>query len=104
MVAGIRYDDPADAWGIELATTYSAGKSRVSDPSFFEPPSSTVVDLLANWDVTPNFTINAGLFNLTDRRYWNPQDVTGQSRTGSTDLERYVQPGRTVAVNAIVKW
>ena len=42
--------------------------------------------------------------NLTDRRYWNPQDVTGQSRTGSTDLERYVQPGRTVAVNAIVKW
>ena len=52
---------------------------------------------------TSNFTVNAGLFNLTDERYWNPQDVTGQSRT-STSIERYAQPGRTVAVNAIVKW
>ena len=103
LVGGIRYDHPADSWGAELATTYTARKSRVSDAGFFQPPSSTVVDLMAYWDVTPNVTVNAGLFNLTDERYWNPQDVTGQSRT-STSIERYAQPGRTVAVNAIVKW
>ncbi|EWY38017.1 sugar transporter [Skermanella stibiiresistens SB22] len=103
LVGGIRYDHPEDAWGVELATTYTARKSRVSDDTLYQPPSSTVVDLMAYWDVTPNFTLNAGLFNLTDERYWNPQDVTGQSRT-STSIERYAQPGRTIAVNAILKW
>lgn len=103
LVGGIRYDSPDIPWGAELTATYTDRKDRVSDETFFRPPSSTVVDLTAWWDVTPNVTVNAGLFNLTDERYWTPQDVVGFS-SGRSDLDRFVQPGRTVAVNASFRW
>jgi hemoglobin/transferrin/lactoferrin receptor protein len=41
---------------------------------------------------TKNLRLSAGLYNLTDRQYWNWQDVRELS-SNRPDLGRFAQPG-----------
>ncbi len=101
-VLGLRYDDPNN-WGAELIGTAVAEHKRVSDPSFFKAPGYGTLDLIGFWTPIPNFSLNAGLFNLLDKKYWVSQDVVGVA-ANSSQLELYTQPGLTFAVNAVVRW
>jgi hemoglobin/transferrin/lactoferrin receptor protein len=101
-VLGLRYEDPSD-WGAELIGTAVAEHKRVSDPTFFRAPGYGTLDLIGFWNPIPNFSLNAGLFNLLDKKYWISQDVVGVTAT-SPQLELYTQPGLTFAVNAVVRW
>ncbi len=65
----------------------------------FIPPSATVLDLALTWQPLAWLAINAGVFNVTDRKYWVWTDVRGLSST-SPVLDAFTQPGRTFAVNA----
>lgn len=100
-VGGLRYRD--GNWFGEARARYVAEKNRVSLPTIFVAPSYTVVDLLLSYEVLPRFSINAGIFNLFDESYFNPQDVRGLLAS-SPDLELFRSPGRTFAVNAILRW
>lgn len=44
--------------------------------------------------------MNAGLYNLGDKQYWQWGDVRSISED-STSLGRYTQPGRYAAVNLV---
>ncbi|MNE77517.1 TonB dependent receptor [compost metagenome] len=66
----------------------------------FETPGYGVLDLNAWWQVTEQVSINGGLFNVTDKKYWNWGDVQGRD-TNAADLGRLSQPGRYAAVNVI---
>ena len=101
-VLGLRYDDP-DNWGAELIGTAVARHSRVSDPTYFEAPGYGTLDLIGFWNFNPNLSLNAGLFNLTNKKYWIAQDTVGVAAT-SPQLELYTQPGLTFAVNAVLRW
>ncbi|MNY64757.1 TonB dependent receptor [compost metagenome] len=59
-----------------------------------------MLDLNAWWQVTEQFSVNAGLFNMTDKKYWNWSDVQGRD-TDAAGLGRLTQPGRYTAVNLI---
>jgi hemoglobin/transferrin/lactoferrin receptor protein len=101
-VLGLRYDAEA-GWGGELIGTHAWAHDEVSDPTFYQAPAYTVLDAVAYWDATDWITLNAGVFNLLDQRYFRSQDVVGVA-AGRTDLGRFAQPGRTVALNAVFRW
>ncbi|KAB2919789.1 MAG: TonB-dependent hemoglobin/transferrin/lactoferrin family receptor [Hyphomicrobiaceae bacterium] len=102
-IAGIRYRSLHNGWGGEFRTRYVAEKDAVSSPTVFHVPAHTTFDLLASYEVAPTFTINAGVFNIFDKSYFNPQEVAGISATTS-NLELYRAPGRSFAVNTTVRW
>jgi hemoglobin/transferrin/lactoferrin receptor protein len=42
--------------------------------------------------------LTAGVYNLTDEKYWNWSDVRGVAATSAV-LDAYTQPGRSVRVS-----
>ncbi|MNP67092.1 TonB dependent receptor [compost metagenome] len=66
----------------------------------FATPGYGILDLNTWWQVTDAFSVNAGLFNLTDKKYWQWGDVQGLD-ANSRSLGRYTQPGRNASVNLV---
>lgn len=100
-IVGLGYD--SDMWGAELSVIQAWRHDRVSTPGNFEAPSYTVLDFTAYYEVSPAFTLNAGVFNITDEEYYISQDVTGVAAT-SPILGLYAQPGRNFGLNATVRF
>ena len=107
---GLRYE--RGPWGVELAARH-AGRRTLPDPlpvqsgpqpaPYFESPAYTVLDLYAHWEIAPGARLDAGVFNLGDRKYWDAGDVP-LANTGSATLDRYTAPGRNLAVSFAVEW
>lgn len=91
----------AYAWGplsTRLDATYRAAKKAgdidtTALATQFATPSATTLDLSAQWRIRPDLRLSAGIYNLTDRKYWNWSDVNGVSSTQAT-LDAWTQPGR----------
>lgn len=115
-VIGLGYDAPAGNWGSDLHWTLVAGKDE-SDISQgdtaagdmnengsgeqFATPGYGLLDLTVYYKPHENVTINAGVFNITDKEYWSWDDVRGLS-ADYVGLDRYTQPGRNYSVS--IKW
>lgn len=102
FVAGLAWRHPS-GWGAEANLTHARRNTRVSEASYFRAPSYTVLDLAAHYDLRPNLTVNVGLFNVTDEKYFITQDVIGLNRT-SPVRDLYAQPGRYAALNVTLRW
>lgn len=103
VVGGLRYADTGGRWGGELTVTHAWRHARVSSAAFFRAPAYTVVDVTAHYEVRPDFTVNVGIFNLTDERYFLTQDVVGLA-ANSALRDLYSQPGRSLGANATYRW
>ncbi|HYF36029.1 MAG TPA: TonB-dependent hemoglobin/transferrin/lactoferrin family receptor, partial [Prosthecobacter sp.] len=93
LVAGLRYE--FDSVQVELISTFFARQTRTpSSPGLvqFETPSALTVDLVGRWQATKNVSVTAGVYNLTNQKYWLYQDVRGITSTRA-DLDRFTQPG-----------
>lgn len=107
-VIGLGYDAPSGIYGGQLTWTLVKAKDRVDHTGDadllinrqFETPGYGVLDLNAWWQVTEQVSINGGLFNVTDKKYWNWGDVQGRDEDAA-GLGRLTQPGRYAAVNVI---
>ncbi|MFW7523540.1 TonB-dependent hemoglobin/transferrin/lactoferrin family receptor [Vibrio ostreicida] len=105
-VLSFDYDAPSKMWGTSLAMKYYAEK-KLSDINV-DPdgsirtadevgtPSATVIDLTAYYRPMDDLTLRAGLFNLTDKKYWKWNDVRGEGALNDDDT----QAGRNWAVTA----
>ena len=82
---------------------FAARKDRVSDPTFYRQGGYGVFDLLAHWNFAPGAKLNAGIFNLGDRKYSLAGDVPVVDG-GSTALDRYTAPGRNLALSVAFEW
>ena len=102
FVTGLAWQHP-NGLGAEAIATYALRHSRVSDGSFYKAPGYAVLDLAAHYDLRPHLTINAGLFNVFDQKYFNTQDVIGLA-VNNPNRDLYAQPGRYAAVNLILRW
>ena len=98
---GVAY--AAEAWGAELASRFVAKKDRTSDPELYRTPGHGVLDLYAHWNFAPGVRVNAGLFNLADRRYWAAGDLP-LVVADSGVLDRFTAPGRSAAVSLSVEF
>lgn len=93
-------------WNWELAATHHAAKKQsdvsTSSSALFMTPSFTVLDLTTQVELRKGLRLNLGLFNLTDRKYWNWSDVRGvTTATERAAIDAYSQPGRNVRVSLV---
>jgi len=115
-VFGLGYEQ--DNYGGLLSWTLVKKQDRVDSKTFFAPdgdsangpfktPGFGILDLTGFYKVTHDVTLNAGLYNLTDKKYWNWDDVRSYDSvgeagvTGPANLDRLTQPGRNFAINVI---
>ncbi len=99
LVAGVGYESMR--WGASLHVTHAREQTRVDRSAGinFVPPAWTTADLTAWVKPLPSLEIAAGVFNITDRKYWLWPDVRGLTNVTS-GFDRYTQPGRNFGVNA----
>ena len=86
---------PDPHWQLRLAATLTRDQRRLADEAgepLFSAPGSTVIDLLGRWSPTADLSVSAGLFNLTDERYWNHANVIGRP-AGDPTLPLLAEPG-----------
>ncbi|MCK1791529.1 TonB-dependent receptor [Pseudomonas violetae] len=113
-VFGLGYDQ--DKYGALLSWTLVKRKDRVDSTMFntpdgtstqFKTPGYGVLDLAGFYKVTDDVTVNAGLYNLTNKKYWQWDDVRGYDNVGEAsvtqpaNLDRLTQPGRNFSVNLV---
>ena len=115
-VFGLGYDEQAGRYGALLDWTLVKRKDRVDDSQFnapdgtssqFKTPGFGILDLTGYYKLTDDLTLNAGLYNLTDKKYWLWDDVRGYDGVGEAavlapaNLDRLTQPGRNFAINLV---
>lgn len=113
-VFGLGYEQ--DAFGTQLSWTLVKRKTRIDEdnfnapdgsPSQFATPGFGMLDLTGYYKLTDDLTVNAGLYNLTDKKYWLWDDVRGYDGVGEAgvtapaNLDRLTQPGRNFSVNLV---
>ncbi|WPN22649.1 TonB-dependent receptor [Pseudomonas marginalis] len=115
-VFGLGYDQ--EQYGALVSWTLVKKQNRVDKNTFFSPDGNTtsapfktpgfgIVDLTGFYKVTHDVTVNGGLYNLTDKKYWNWDDVRSYDGVGEAgvtspaNLDRLTQPGRNFAINVI---
>ena len=121
-IVGVGYEAPQKAWGMNLTGTFVRGKQALSTnrQSFGNNPGDTIADstlelfdvpgfarfdISGYWRISKNVRLNAGIFNLTDKRYWayssthNLQPSSAQDRQ---QIDLSTAPGRTFAASLSV--
>jgi hemoglobin/transferrin/lactoferrin receptor protein len=102
MVNGVGWQNES-GFGVDAILTTALRHDRVSDNSYFKTPGYAVLDLTTHWDVRENITLNAGIYNVANQKYFVSQDVNGvASSIGRRDI--YSAPGRYFAANLSVRW
>jgi hemoglobin/transferrin/lactoferrin receptor protein len=103
-VAGLAWKRADERLGGELHATHAWRKSRIdtSAGTLYATPGFTTVDLTA-FAKLGSVTVDAGVFNITDRKYWLWSDVRGILNPGAS-IDRYTQPGRNFAVRVRVEF
>ncbi|WP_198972208.1 TonB-dependent hemoglobin/transferrin/lactoferrin family receptor [Xylophilus sp. ASV27] len=97
---GARYDTPA--WAARIDLTHVAAKKAgdIDGATQFATPSATLLDLSGQWRIRKDLRLTAGIYNLTDKKYWNWTNVIGVAST-SPVLDAYTQPGRYARVSLV---
>ena len=112
-VFGLGYEQAR--YGALLSWTLTRPQHRVDSRAFkspdgsgpFKTPGFGVLDLAGHYQFSEDITLNAGLYNLTDKKYWAWDDVRGYDGTGEAavvspaNLDRLTAPGRNFAINLV---
>lgn len=112
-VLGLGYEQPR--YGGLMSWTLVKRKTRVDASTFntpdggtpFKTPGFGTLDLTGYYKLSDDLTVNAGLYNLTDKKYWLWDDVRGYDSVGEAavtapaNLDRLTQPGRNFSVNVV---
>jgi hemoglobin/transferrin/lactoferrin receptor protein len=102
MVNGLGWQGDS-GFGADVTLTTALRHDRVSNRSYFKAPGYAVLDIAAHYDLRENVTLNAGLYNVTDQKYFVSQDVNGLAGTSAL-RDLYAQPGRYLAFNLTGRW
>lgn len=108
ITGGVGYRAPSGRFGGDLSVIHADRKSAsrtgvTCAGGCFTPAAFTVADATAWWSVTEAVTVRAGVFNLTDEKYWWWSDVRGLSDT-SVVKDAYSQPGRNYSISLALKF
>lgn len=111
LTAGLHYDTPP--WTVRLDLQHRAAKTadeidptagvRVGSTQFSDLPAVTTFDLSGQWRIRKDLRLNAGLYNLTDRKYWLWSDLQGLTTvSATTQADAYTQPGRYARLSLVM--
>ena len=120
-IVGLAWDDVDRGYGAAVTATFVKGKkatatnresftntgNAITDSStdYMRVPGYGMVDMTAYWNVTKNVKLSGGLYNLTDRKYWDylsSRELTSDSQQDRNDQSLAVMPGRTFQLGANV--
>lgn len=95
----VAYDAPSKQWGSELAVRAATGKkpADVSKASPFLPAGYGVIDATTYYQLGKNLRLDAGIFNISDKQYWEwetARNLTTAERRNS-EAARHVKLGLT---------
>ncbi|MBV7433810.1 TonB-dependent receptor [Cardiobacteriaceae bacterium TAE3-ERU3] len=101
-IFGLSYNQD-NKWGGNIDWTLAGKGQKPSKETQFRTPGFGVIDATGWWQPIDNLTITAGVYNITNKKYWLSSDVNGLpsvSRSGKPiNLDNYTQPGRNFAIN-----
>jgi hemoglobin/transferrin/lactoferrin receptor protein len=108
------YDHANELFGLALTAVHAGEKQAANDLLMgataprFTVPSYTILDLSTYWNVHKNAKIVVGVYNLTDRKYWDYAAArslsAGTTAASRAEIERYAKPGRNVAASLSVNF
>lgn len=107
-VAGLRYDS-GRGWTIEGRMRAAAAKTLVDSTmqqggvSTFKPGAYATFDLLGSYEINRHLTVNAGVMNIGNARYFNAIDVAGVA-SNNVNLELLRAPGRYFTMNVSARF
>ena len=103
------YDHANQLFGLALTAVHAGAKQApenllIGDAGpLFTVPSYTIFDLSTYWNVHKNAKVVVGVYNLTDRKYWDYAAsrslAAGTTAASRAEIERYAKPGRNVAAS-----
>jgi len=122
-VLGVRYA-PSPVWNVTAAVTHALAKDAddayttaangtVSTPAWLDKADGyTVLDLFGSWNISDQWRLSAGIYNLTNREYYLWQRVRGVYQGSNTlygyvndeGIGRYSEPGRNVRATIAYRW
>lgn len=114
-IVGVAWDDPAKRYGAAVTATFVKGKKATatnresytnnagtsltdSTEEYMRVPGYGMVDMTAYWQVAKNVKLSGGIYNLTDRKYWDylsSRELTESTNQDAYDKALAVMPGRT---------
>ncbi|EIC82562.1 TonB-dependent receptor domain-containing protein [Serratia sp. M24T3] len=114
LVTGLAYDDPSKLYGMAVTATFNKGKQATptnresytntggnlgsSSTEYARIPGYGIVDLTGYVQVAQNVKISGGIYNVTDRKYWDylsTRDTETSTAQDKSDLALATMPGRT---------
>lgn len=101
-IIGVGY--AREQWGSDMLLTAAAKRNKVEEKSeFAKTPGYTLVDLTGWWEPIGKKgpRLQAGIYNLFDKRYWNAVDLPSAP---TTPKDYYSEPGRTFKVSLTQKF
>lgn len=102
--AGIRYRGAENRWGAEFVGTF-VGSPRVPlDTELFIPPGYTLFDLTGYINFTPLVSLNLGIYNLFNQKYFEYNDLRTFPAADSGRVDRLAQPGTNLALGLTWKF
>ncbi|THJ33466.1 TonB-dependent hemoglobin/transferrin/lactoferrin family receptor [Lampropedia aestuarii] len=111
VVGGVAFDDPGERYGLGLNVTWVRAKQAPTSDALtgnnterFKVPSATTLDLAGYWNINKHVTWRAGIYNLTNRKYWDYASVNGLAANASNDIQRQAQPGRAFGTSLEVRF
>lgn len=113
-IVGLAWDDKARGYGGALTATFVKGKQATatnresytntgtaitdSTTEYMRVPGYGMVDATAYWQATKNVKLSGGIYNITDRKYWDytsSRTLTSSNAQERNDINLAVMPGRT---------
>ncbi|MHC5306738.1 TonB-dependent hemoglobin/transferrin/lactoferrin family receptor [Bartonella sp. LJL80] len=101
-IVGVGYAQ--ENWGSDVTLTAAAKRNKVEENSdYAKTPGYTLVDLTGWWEPVGKKgpRLQAGVYNLFDKRYWNAVDLPASS---SVPKDYFSEPGRSFKVSIVQKF
>ena len=120
FIAGLGYDAPGKAWGVNLLGTFVRGKQAQttarnsynntgsdlteSTTQLIRVPGFGRFDLWGYWQINRNLRLDVGIQNLADKAYWLYSNARNYEAGSAADERRFqmaTQPGRSFSVSLV---
>ncbi|ALE04012.1 TonB-dependent hemin, ferrichrome receptor [Bartonella ancashensis] len=107
-VVGLGYEK-GGKWGLDVLLTLVAEDNNVKNKSYYgKVPAYGLFDVLSWWKPLGEKgpIVQAGVYNLFDKKYWNASDLPEASPRGVSPLPKdyFSQPGRNFKVSFVQKF
>ncbi len=100
LVNNLQWHSSNNLWNVNLYSTFVAKQNRFSQElhSLFVPSGYSVFDLFIDYKISQKQRLRLGVFNLTNKEYWNWQQVRNFAEQDVL-IEALSQPSRNVSLS-----